>query len=146
MKYLFFVALTAVLLNIPWETNFETAQKNAKQQHKLILLNFSGSDWCGPCIRLHSEIFASEGFLKMASDKLIMFNADFPRNKKNQPSETVKKQNEALADKYNPQGKFPFTVLLDAGGKVIATYDGFPNQSTALFTAEIQKICDANRQ
>lgn len=145
MKNLLFIALVAISSAIPWEQNFETAQKNAKEQHKLILLNFSGSDWCGPCIRMHSEIFADQGFIKMATANLVMINADFPRNKKKQPAEPIKKQNEMLADKYNPLGKFPYTVILDQDGKVLKSYDGLPNQTAGEFANELQKICDAKR-
>jgi thiol-disulfide isomerase/thioredoxin len=145
MKHLLFIALIAISSVTPWEQNFETAKKNAKEQHKLILLNFSGSDWCGPCIRMHSEIFADKGFLKMAGENLIMVNADFPRNKKKQPVALIKKQNELLADKYNPQGKFPYTVLLNQDGKVIKSYDGLPDETVIAFTNEIKKICDAEK-
>ncbi|MBB2144621.1 redoxin domain-containing protein [Pedobacter sp. LMG 31464] len=145
MKHLLFIALVAISSTIPWETSFEVAKKNSADQHKLILLNFSGSDWCGPCIRMHSEIFADQAFLKMANANLILINADFPRNKKNQPLTAVKKQNESLADKYNPQGKFPFTLILNSNGKVIKTYDGLPDQTAAEFTNELKKICDANK-
>ncbi|MBS1733393.1 MAG: thioredoxin family protein, partial [Bacteroidetes bacterium] len=66
-----------------WQPDFETAKKLAKEKHQLILLNFSGSDWCGPCIRMHREIFGNDEFIKMADSSLIMVNADFPRMKKN---------------------------------------------------------------
>lgn len=145
MKNLLFIAMIAVSSVIPWEQNFETAKKNAKEQHKLILLNFSGSDWCGPCIRMHREIFEDQEFLKMAAQNLIMVNADFPRSKKNQPAILIKKQNEQLADKYNPQGKFPYTVILDLDGNVVKSYDGLPNQSASAFTSELKKICDAKK-
>jgi thioredoxin-related protein len=97
-----------------WQPDFQSAQQIAKEKHQLILLNFSGSDWCGPCMRMRKEIFMSPAFSSMADTTLVMVNADFPRMKKNQLSKPVKKQNEWLADKYNPEGKFPFTVLLDA--------------------------------
>src|SRR5258708_34732910 len=85
-----------------WQPNFELAKKIAKEKHEFILLNFSGSDWCGPCMRLKKEIFESETFSKLADSSLIMVNADFPRNKKNQLDAQTRKQNDALADKYNP--------------------------------------------
>ena len=66
-----------------WETDFENAKKKAEKEHKLILLNFSGSDWCGPCIRLKKEIFQSNSFINYADSNLVLVNADFPRNKKN---------------------------------------------------------------
>ncbi|WP_199119001.1 thioredoxin family protein [Pedobacter sp. ASV28] len=146
MKNLLLISLCAILMSFTsWEANFETAKKNAKEEHKLILLNFSGSDWCGPCIRMHKEIFGDATFLKMAGENLAMFNADFPRNKKNQLSKDLKKQNEWLADAYNPTGKFPYTVLLNADGKVLKAWEGLPDQTVAAFTAEIKQICDANK-
>lgn len=127
-----------------WEPDFEVARKTARDKNQLILLNFSGSDWCGPCIRLRKEIFDSEQFIKMADTTLVMVNADFPRNKKNQPDRQVQQQNEVLAEKYNPTGKFPYTVLLNADGKVIASWDGYPKTDVTHFTEEVKRLCDAN--
>ena len=64
--------------------------------------------------------------------------ANFPRMKKNQLSKELVKRNEALADQYNPKGKFPFTLLLDENGKVLKTYDGFPGVSAEEFTNNIK--------
>ncbi len=146
MKYVFagLIGLMAMSFTA-WQPDFETAKKIAREKDQLILLNFSGSDWCGPCIRLKKEIFDSEQFSGMADTTLIMVNADFPRNKRNQPDKQVQLQNEALADKYNPMGKFPFTVLLNADGKVIASWDGLPKVDAALFTRQVKSICDANK-
>ncbi len=131
----------------PWQTDFEAAKRSAAQKHQLILLNFSGSDWCAPCIRMKRDIFGSESFSKMADSTLVLVNADFPRNKKNQPAEQVKKQNEQLADKYDPEGKFPFTLLLDADGKVLKAWEGEPSINGAQFAAEVKSIADAyNKQ
>ncbi|KAA9040936.1 thioredoxin family protein [Ginsengibacter hankyongi] len=128
-----------------WQPNFETAKKIAKEKHELILLNFSGSDWCGPCMRLRREILDNEVFTKMADTSLVMVNADFPRNKKNQLDAQTRKQNDALADKYNPDGKFPFTLLLNEDGKVLKTWDGFPDESAQQFSEEVGNICYANK-
>lgn len=127
-----------------WQTDFEKAKKTAAEKHQLILLNFSGSDWCIPCIRMRKEIFDSPAFMAMADTALVLVNADFPRKKKNQPSPEQKKQNEALAEKYNPEGKFPYTVLLDATGKLIYQWDGLPNQNAATFAQKVKSFCDAN--
>jgi thioredoxin-related protein len=146
MKNLLFIALCLFTMSFTkWESNFETAQKKAVEKHQLILLNFSGSDWCGPCMRMHKEIFASDVFTTMSDDNLIMVNADFPRRKKNQLEKSIQKQNDALAEKYNPQGKFPFTLLLDAKGKVIKTWDGMPKESPKQFTEKVKTICDSNK-
>lgn len=130
---------------IEWQTDFENAKKIAKEKHRLILLNFSGSDWCGPCIRMRKEILGNENFSKMADSSLVLVNADFPRNKKNQPDKIIRKQNETLADRYDPDGKFPFTLLLDADGKVIKTWDGFPPGTISQFITEITNIADAHK-
>jgi thioredoxin-related protein len=128
-----------------WQPDFETAQKIAKEKKQLILLNFSGSDWCIPCIRMRRTIFESEEFLKMADTTLVLVNADFPRNKKNQLKKESKEENEKLAEKYNPDGKFPFTLLLEAKGKIIRVWDGLPSQTPQQFTNTIKTICDANK-
>ena len=146
MKKLLVIALCIFTMSFTvWQPNVETARQIAKEKHQLILLNFSGSDWCGPCMRLRSEIFDSPVFSAMADTTLVMVNADFPRNKKNQLDKQIVKQNEALADKYNPEGKFPFTLLLDANGKVIKSWDGLPKETAAQFTNEVKGICNANK-
>ncbi len=146
MKNLLLIACYFLIASFTaWEPNFENAKKTAKQDHKLILLNFSGSDWCGPCIRMHKEIFGDASFLEMAGKNLVMVNADFPRSKKNQLAPNVKKQNEALADTYNASGKFPYTVLLNADGKVIKAWDGLPDENAQAFANEVKQLCDANR-
>lgn len=128
-----------------WETDFENAKKIAKEKHQLILLNFSGSDWCGPCIMLRKDYIDSQTFQNMASDNLVMVNADFPRKKKNQLSADQVKRNEALAEKYNKQGQFPYTLLLDANGKVLKTWSGKPGTTVEQWTQEIKNICIANK-
>jgi len=128
-----------------WQPSFEKAKQIAKDEHRLILLNFSGSDWCGPCIRMRKEIFENEAFTGFADSSLVLVNADFPRNKKNQPGKTVQAQNDQLADNYNASGKFPFTLLLDENGKIIRTWDGLPNMSAQQFAVEIKAIADARK-
>lgn len=144
MKLLISLLLLS-LSTVQWEPNFENAKKTAKENHELILLNFSGSDWCGPCIVTRKEYFESEVFLKMASDKLVLVNADFPRKKKNKGSPEQVKRNEALAEIYNKQGVFPLTLLLNADGRVLKTWSGKPEVSPEQWTAEIKAICDANK-
>ena len=107
-----------------WTNDFEQAKQQAKQENKLILLNFSGSDWCGPCIKLHRDVFEASVFQDFAKQNLVLINADFPRLKKNQLSKAQITQNEALAERYNPKGIFPLTLLLDADGKVLKTWEG----------------------
>ncbi len=128
-----------------WETNFEKAKQQAVQEHKSILLSFSGSDWCGPCIKLHHEIFESAAFTAYAEKNLVLVNADFPRQKKNQLPKPLQQQNEKLADAYNASGSFPLTVLLGADGKIWKSWDGYPKMSIDDFVADIQKAVEANK-
>jgi thioredoxin-related protein len=132
-----------IISGTTWHTNFEQAKSEASQSKKFILLNFSGSDWCAPCIRLKTEIFASDAFLQYAEDNLVLANADFPRLKKNQLEKSQIQQNEALAEKYNPDGRFPLTILLNASGKPIKQWDGLPQKTPEQFVDEIKKTLDA---
>ncbi len=102
-----------------------------------MLLNFSGSDWCGPCIRMKKEFFESPAFKTLADSELILVNADFPRNKKNQPGLEQQKINDQTADKYNPLGKFPLTLLLSNQGTVLGSWEGLPNETPEQFIDEI---------
>lgn len=108
-----------------WRNDFDKAKADAKAQHKLILLKFSGSDWCIPCIRMEKDIFTQDTFQHFAQGNLIMVNADFPRLAKNKLDKAVLKQNDMLAEKYNKEGHFPYTVLLDPDGKVLKVWDGY---------------------
>jgi thioredoxin-related protein len=126
--------------SLTWMGDFGAAKTKAVSEHKLILVNFSGSDWCGPCIRLRKEILESDAFTNYAADKLVLVRADFPRQKKNQLSKEQVKLNEALADKYNADGKFPYTLLIDENGKVLRSWDGFPDETPEQFIAQITSV------
>jgi len=145
MKILSAILISSMFFTAPsWKTNFTEAKIEASKNHELMLLNFSGSDWCLPCIQLKKTIFDSDEFTSFASDKLVLVNADFPRQKKHSLSPDQKKMNEALAEKYNPEGKFPYTLLLSADGKILKQWDGLPDVSDKQFIDEI-KQADANR-
>lgn len=141
MRLLFFNFLLVV--QVIWSVDFNESRKQAQETHKLMLINFSGSDWCGPCIRLRKEIFESDTFESYAQKRLITVRADFPRQKKNQLSKEQERKNEALADMYNPEGKFPYTLLVDENGKVLKHWDGFPDLSPEQFVGQIKSIDDA---
>lgn len=137
MKTLVLGFLLMTINGVTWLNNFDEAKAIATRDNKFILLNFSGSDWCGPCIRMKKEAFESEAFLSVAGHRLVLVRADFPRSKKNKlPAELVK-HNEKLAEKYNPLGKFPYTLLLDANGNVIKEWDGYVFSSQDKFIKEL---------
>lgn len=146
MKFFSFLIAGSLLLGsaVVWETDFEKAKDRAAAEGKFILVNFSGSDWCVPCINLRREIFESEIFKNHAQENLVLVNADFPRLKKNQLSKQQQKKNDFLAEQYDPQGHFPYTVLLDKEGKVVHSWDGFPNISAEQFITQLKAFTNAN--
>ncbi len=127
--------LTALPLN--WKLNFADARAEAEASHKMILLSFSGSDWCGPCIKLTKDVFGSAEFTEYAQENLVLVRADFPRQKKNQLDQNQVALNEKLADQYNKKGVFPLTVLLDPKGKVLKEWEGY-QPSVGAFIADIR--------
>lgn len=100
-----------------WHTNFEEAKKIAKENDKNIILVFSGSDWCAPCIKLEIEILETKEFQEYAKEHYVLLKADFPRKKKNALPEALENQNKKLAETYNKRGNFPLVVILDRNGK-----------------------------
>jgi thioredoxin-related protein len=100
-----------------WGSDFAKAKAEAQESGKPILVNFTGSDWCGWCKKLVKEVFSQDAFKAYAADSLVLFEADFP-NQKQLPPEVIK-QNKELAKKYAIRG-YPTILLLDAEGKVLA--------------------------
>ena len=147
MKFITAVLISSLFFVAPqWGGDFEKAKAEATQNHKYILLNFCGSDWCGPCIKLKKDIFESADFEKFASENLVLVRADFPRLKKNQLDAKQTSHNEALAEKYNNQGKFPLTVLIDPNGKVVKEWDGYPaSMNTLVLIHDISSAIDARK-
>ena len=125
----------AQILSDPQEA-FSIAAKSNKD----VLLVFSGSDWCIPCMKLRAEIFNSDAFTQYANDNLVLVNADFPRKKKDQLSKEQQQENDDLAAKYNPDGRFPFTILLDSNGNKLKVWDGYYSQGAANFVNEITAV------
>ncbi|WAC14973.1 thioredoxin family protein [Dyadobacter pollutisoli] len=120
-------SLLTILSTLPlnWKLDFSQAQAEAESTHKMILLNFSGSDWCGPCVKLTKDVFGSAQFTDFAAENLVLVRADFPRQKKNQLDKNQIALNEKLAEQYNKKGIFPLTVLVDPKGKVLKEWEGY---------------------
>ncbi|MFC4686851.1 thioredoxin family protein [Epilithonimonas pallida] len=142
MKTLFSAILMVVFaVGIQAQSRLESAKKQASQNKELILLNFSGSDWCIPCIKLHKNIIETDEFKKLETENVVVYiNADFPRNKKNQLSPELKKENALLADQYNQKGLFPYTLLLNSEGKILKSWEGLPSENVLAFSKEIRNI------
>lgn len=99
-----------------WETDLEVARKRAKDENKKILADFTGSDWCGWCIRLKKEVFDQPEFQEYAKKNLIMLELDYPRQKQ-LPAE-LKEQNDKLAKEFKVEG-YPTILLMNSRGKEI---------------------------
>lgn len=136
--------LSILLLHISapaeWLNDLDVARQKAKEQHRHILLNFSGSDWCGPCIRLRKDIFDSDEFTAFAADNLVLVNADFPRLKKNALPVSQQKKNDQLADAYNKTGVFPLTLLLRADGTILHAWEGIPGKTPSQLVEGLKSI------
>ena len=100
-----------------WMTNFEEAKKKATSENKSLLVDFTGSDWCGWCIRLKEEVFDKKEFADFAKDKFVLVELDFPSKKKQDPA--IKAQNAELGKKYRVQG-YPTILLMDSKGRPFA--------------------------
>lgn len=133
-----------LLSTTSWETDFEKARQSAQAEHKLILLNFSGSDWCVNCIRLEKDIFEDSNFTHYTDEHLVLVNADFPRLKKHELSKEQQKKNDQLADTYNKDGIFPLTLLLTPSGTILKKWEGYPKVSPDEFTRQLKAVVDAN--
>ncbi|MDI6774424.1 MAG: thioredoxin family protein [Verrucomicrobiota bacterium] len=103
------VAFGATADAADWETDFAKAATNASKSGMCMLLDFSGSDWCGWCIKLEEEVFSKKEFKEYAKKNLICVLVDFPRQKK--LSKKLKDQNAALAKKYAIRG-YPTVIIL----------------------------------
>ncbi|HEY2614873.1 MAG TPA: thioredoxin family protein [Chthoniobacterales bacterium] len=119
-----------------WLTNFEEGKRAAKAANKLVLLDFTGSDWCGWCIRLDREVFSQSQFKEYAKKNLVLVELDFPRMKPT-PAE-MREQNERLAMKYQIQG-FPTIVVLNGDGQLVGEL-GYMEGGPEAFIAQLEKM------
>lgn len=134
---LFFI--TALGNSQTWVTNIEEAKALAAKENKNILLVFSGSDWCAPCMKLEKVVWKSEEFKQEAESKWVLLRADFPKKKGNQLSAELTASNKKLAEKYNKGGNFPLVVMLDKTGKVIGM-TGFKNVTAEEYIKMINSL------
>ena len=105
-----------------WTMDFEAAKALALEKNLTLLMNFTGSDWCGWCIKLKKETFNQPAFKDFADKNLVLLEVDFPQGK-TLPS-AIKKQNDQLQEQYQVQG-FPTLVLLNPQGKIIKQQSGY---------------------
>ena len=121
-----------------WGQDFDKALKTAKESGKPLLVDFSGSDWCGWCMKLEEEVFSKDEFKTFAKKELVCVVVDFP--KKKEQSAEVKKKNKELMDKYKVEG-FPTVLILDAGGNEIAR-TGYQPGGPAAYIKHLKELID----
>lgn len=130
------LAISSASAKPGWLTDYKQAQEEARTNKKLVLLDFTGSDWCGWCIRLEREVFTKPEFQEYAKKNLILLEVDFPRAKQLPAAE--KSQNQELAQKFQIEG-FPTIIVLDADGKKVGELGYTPGGPSA-FIAELEKL------
>lgn len=147
MKRIILTAIAALALSfsvhaaeLTWGTDLKAAQEQAKKENKLVLMDFTGSDWCGWCIKLKKEVFDTKEFAEYAAKNLVLVEVDFPSKKKQ--SAELKKANDALKTKYGANG-FPTIVVLNSEGKLAWKQVGYMAGGP---TAWIAKLDEAKKK
>ena len=119
-----------------WLTDLSVVQAKAKEEGKPILMDFTGSDWCGWCIKLKKEVFSKPAFIDYANEHLILMTVDFPNRK--QQEESLKDQNNTLLDNYGVN-YFPTIILVDAEGKVLGE-TGYRRSGPELYVEHLKSL------
>ena len=119
-----------------WGDNLEMAKAQAATNNKLVFVDFTGSDWCPPCMALHDHVLTQKAFLDFAEKNLELVVIDFPKNKP--LDEKVELANRALAEQYKI-GSFPTVLVLDVDGGVVHREEGFGNKNAQAYTADLKK-------
>jgi thioredoxin-related protein len=119
-----------------WSENYAKSRTLAKKGQKLLLLDFTGSDWCSWCLKLDQEVFSQPEFKDYAAKNLVLMTVDFPQTKVQ--SDALKAQNDKLQDKYHVEG-YPTIVVLNAAGKQVGQL-GYQPGGPAAFIAELEKL------
>jgi thioredoxin-related protein len=122
-----------------WQTDYEQALATAKARNKCVLLDFTGSDWCGPCIQMNKTVFSKAAFLDFAEKNLVLVEVDYPRRK--HLPDKVTKQNERLSHQYGIDNSgFPTVILLNPDGKILGQLEGYGGERPADIIAWVEKL------
>ena len=128
--------LQARAAELKWMTSLPAAQAKAKAENKLVMMDFTGSDWCPWCIKLNKEVFSTPTFAAYAEKNLVPVEVDFPRRKAQ--SAEQKKANQALQEKYSIEG-YPTVIVLNSQGKKIGEL-GYGEGGPKPFIAKLEQI------
>ncbi|HTL74235.1 MAG TPA: thioredoxin family protein [bacterium] len=120
-----------------WLTDLPKAEAQAKAENKIILMDFTGSDWCGWCIKFKKEVLDTKEFQEYAAKNVVLVELDYP-NKKEQSAD-LKKANADLKKQYKVNG-FPTLVVLDKDGKEIGRQVGYSKGGPEAFIAKLESF------
>lgn len=119
-----------------WIDNQQQGLTKAKQDKKMVLMDFTGSDWCGWCMKLDKEVFSTSEFKSYAAKNLVLVELDFPRQTYIAPQ--TKKQNLEMQQKYQVEG-YPTIIVLDSTGKQVGQL-GYMEGGPKAFIAALEKL------
>jgi protein disulfide-isomerase len=119
-----------------WDDDYDKAVAKAKAEKKMILLDFTGSDWCGWCIKLDKEVFSKKEFKDYAKDNLVLVEVDFPNSKPQ--SKKLKEQNQKLQKEHGIQG-YPTIIVLNAEGQKVGKL-GYQEGGPGPFIAKLNEL------
>ncbi len=139
-RIFFFIALFFSTQVFAWNDYLDSAFIQSKKEQKYILLNFSGSDWCIPCQKLKKGLFSNPKFIEYGNQNLVLVNLDFPLKKNPNLGKEYQNKLDAWAEKYNPNGNFPLTLLIDSDGNIIKKWTGNIVDSVEDFLAHFEKL------
>ncbi len=121
-----------------WGEDFAAGKAEAEKSGKLILMAFSGSDWCGWCVKMEKEIYSDKKFISGAKKKFVLLMIDNPKDK-SILSAVAKKQNSELTKKYRISG-YPSTVIVDASGKEVKRFGGYQKGGPEGFLKSLEEV------
>lgn len=127
-------ALIAPALGAEWMTDFDAAKARAAKEGKAVLIDFTGSDWCGYCSKLRRDVFDKEDFTVYANDKFVLLEIDQPRKIKMDPEKLA--ANRKLAETYGVDG-YPTVLVVDSEGTLMGGFCGYPGSAD-----EVQDLLD----
>ena len=122
-----------------WTTDFAAALETAKNEKKVVLADFTGSDWCGWCVRLKEEVFDTPEFKEWAAKNVVLVELDYPRRKTLAPE--LRAQNDELARRYGIHG-YPTIAFLEPSGKPIGAM-GYEPGGPANWTRKADQVLRA---
>ena len=134
-------ALPPIKYDGGWIEDFELAQMIAADHKRAMLLDFTGSDWCGWCIKLDKEVFSTEEFRKYAAKNLVLVKIDFPKKKQQSPEQ--KRKNNSLARKFRVKG-FPTLIILSPNSKELGQM-GYQPGGPGPFLRKLNRLSRAKR-